>query len=288
MTGQTACSRLCWTEGAECFSRHCSSRLRAIKCRCFRQYGNITKHHTSHTLPITHQQSTPTKPFAKHWTKEPQDPTNRPPTRHTTTHTTTTMADKDLKQIIQQLHTIKPSTLSQAPQLLSRAKLSLLRLNALIPSDSSSADHLALAREVLELGAFISIRQRDTDAFTRYFQQLQPFYALPAPTRSASRKQSNESKVTGLYLLLLLSQGDYAGFHTLLEGLESSEEGKEAVEKDEFVRYPVRLEQALMEGSYDKVWNEMKGERVPSEEFAIFSEVSWACFDLRDWIPTMV
>jgi 26S proteasome regulatory subunit N12 len=68
--------------------------------------------------------------------------------------------------------------------------------------------------------------------------------------------------------------GDYAGFHTLLEGLENSEEGKEAVEKDEFVRYPVRLEQALMEGSYDKVWSEMKGERVPSEEFAIFSEVS--------------
>jgi hypothetical protein len=76
-----------------------------------------------------------------------------------------------------------------------------------------------------------------------------------------------------LYLLLLLSVGDYAGFHTLLEGLENSEEGKEAVEKDEFVRYPVRLEQALMEGSYDKVWSEMKSERVPSEEFAIFSEV---------------
>jgi 26S proteasome regulatory subunit N12 len=75
-------------------------------------------------------------------------------------------------------------------------------------------------------------------------------------------------------LLLLLSVGDYGGFHTLLEGLENSEEGKEAVEKDEFVRYPVRLEQALMEGSYDKVWSEMKGERVPSEEFAVFSEVS--------------
>lgn len=183
------------------------------------------------------------------------------------------MADKDLKQLLLQLHSIKPATLSQAPQLLSRAKLALLRLNALIPSDSTSPEHLALARETLEQGAFISIRLRDTDAFTRYFQQLQPFYALPSP-RGASRKQSNESKVTGLYLLLLLSVGDYAGFHTLLEGLESSEEGKEAVEKDEFVRYPVRMEQALMEGSYDKVWSEMKGERVPSEEFAIFSEVS--------------
>jgi 26S proteasome regulatory subunit N12 len=180
------------------------------------------------------------------------------------------MADKDLKHTLHQLHALKPTTLSQAPQLLSRAKLSLLRLNALIPSDESSPEHLNLARETLELGAFISIRLRDTDSFTRYFQQLQPFYALPP----RARKHSNESKVTGLYLLLLLSVGDYAGFHTLLEGLENSEDGKEAVEKDEFVRYPVRLEQALMEGSYDKVWSEMKGERVPSEEFAIFSEVS--------------
>lgn len=180
------------------------------------------------------------------------------------------MADKELKQLISQLHAIKPSNISTAPQLLSRAKLALLHLNALIPAEDSSAEHLALARETLELGAFTSIRLRDTDAFTRYYQQLQPFYALPS---RSSRRQGNETKVTGLYLLLLLSVGDYAGFHTLLEGLENSDEGKETVEKDEFVRYPVRLEQALMEGSYDKVWSEMKGERVPSEEFAIFSEV---------------
>ncbi|KAK1072734.1 regulatory particle non-ATPase [Friedmanniomyces endolithicus] len=49
--------------------------------------------------------------------------------------------------------------------------------------------------------------------------------------------------------------------------------GKEHIEKDELIQYPVRLEQALMEGSYDKVWGETKGERVPSEEFAVFSEV---------------
>lgn len=182
------------------------------------------------------------------------------------------MADKELKTIHQQLTTLKSSQLQNAPQLLSRAKLALLKLNALIPSSNTSPDHLTAAREILEIGAFTSIRLRDTDAFTRYYQQLQPFYAIP----SRRQQQTNESKVTGLYLLLLLSTGDYAGFHTVLEGLETSEEGKKQVEKDEFIRYPVRLEQALMEGSYDKVWGETKGERVPSEEFAIFSEVSLA------------
>lgn len=79
--------------------------------------------------------------------------------------------------------------------------------------------------------------------------------------------------------------GDYAGFHTLLETLEVAaaqareEQGsgsgvRGGLEDDQFIQYPIRLEQALMEGSYDRVWGETKGERVPSEEFALFSEVS--------------
>ena len=49
--------------------------------------------------------------------------------------------------------------------------------------------------------------------------------------------------------------------------------GSKMVE-DEYIRYPVRLERALMEGSYDRVWGEITGERVPGEEFSVFSEVS--------------
>jgi 26S proteasome regulatory subunit N12 len=146
--------------------------------------------------------------------------------------------------------------------------LGLLKLGALVPTDESKPQHLHLAVLVLELGALTSIRLKDTDAFTRYYQQLQPFYALSVPGR---KEKSNQSKVTGLYLLLLLSVGDYGGFHTVLEGLEA--EGQEQLNRGEFIQYPVRLEQALMEGSYDKVWGETKRERVPSEEFAVFSEV---------------
>jgi 26S proteasome regulatory subunit N12 len=184
------------------------------------------------------------------------------------------MAENELRQIISQLDSLKANNLSQAPQLLSRAKLALLNLNALVPTENTQPQHLALAASVLEYGALISIRLQDTEAFTRYFQQLQPFYAQPDERTNSrqSGRQSNQSKVTGLYLLLLLSVGDYAGFHTVLEGLETSS-GKEQIEKDDFIQYPVRLEQALMEGSYDKVWGETKGERVPSEEFGVFSEV---------------
>jgi 26S proteasome regulatory subunit N12 len=184
------------------------------------------------------------------------------------------MAENELRQIITQLSSLKQNNLQQAPQLLSRAKLTLLRLNALVPTEEAKPQHLHLAGILLELGALISIKLRDTDAFTRYFQQLQPFYSLPDEQSGSQRspKPTNQSKITGLYLLLLLSVGDYAGFHTVLEGLETSSE-KGQIDGDEFIQYPVRLEQALMEGSYDQVWSETKGERVPSEEFGVFSEV---------------
>lgn len=54
--------------------------------------------------------------------------------------------------------------------------------------------------------------------------------------------------------------------------------GKGGVEGDRFIRYPVMLEQWLMEGAYDRVWGAMKGEGVPSEEFAVFSEVRTTTF----------
>ncbi|KAJ8110266.1 hypothetical protein OPT61_g6841 [Boeremia exigua] len=183
------------------------------------------------------------------------------------------MAEKELHSALQHLHqTLQSRNYQQATTLLSKAKMALLQLNALIPQEKTPKKQLQAARETLELGAIISIRLKDTVSFTRYFQQLQPFYALPAS--SLPKDGSQASKVTGLYLLLLLSEGDYAGFHTLLETLEvaAAQEGK-GLEDDQFIQYPIRLEQALMEGSYDRVWGETKSERVPSEEFGMFSEI---------------
>ncbi|KAE8156823.1 subtilisin-like protein [Aspergillus tamarii] len=164
-----------------------------------------------------------------------------------------------------------------ANDLLSRAKRTLLLQNALIPTSSTSPELIAVAREVLELGALSSIRQTDAPSFTRYYQQLQPFYDLERDGANAGKvdfKTSQRSKITGLYLLLLLSMGDSTSFHTVLEGLveEASLKGKR-IEDDPCIKYPVELERNLMEGSYDKVWRETKSERVPSEDFGLFSNV---------------
>ena len=156
----------------------------------------------------------------------------------------------------------------RSQRLLSEAKRALLLNNALIPSPSLSSSTFTTARSILELGAITSIRSQDPESFTRYYSQLQPFYDFPTSSPSTQR-----SKITGLYLLLLLSQGDYAGFHTILEGLVEVAGADGKVEEDPFIRYPIDLERSLMEGSYDKVWRSTKGEGVPSEEFGLFSEV---------------
>ncbi|PKX91929.1 proteasome regulatory particle lid subunit rpnL [Aspergillus novofumigatus IBT 16806] len=184
----------------------------------------------------------------------------------------------DLRSLVSELHNaLKRKQLEAANKLLSQAKRTLLLQNALIPTPSTPSDLIPLAREVLELGALASIRQTDAQGFTRYYQQLQPFYDLERDSTGSAKvdtKSSQRSKITGLYLMLLLSMGDSTSFHTVLEGLveEASLQGKR-VEDDLYIKYPVDLERSLMEGSYDKVWRETNSERVPSEDFALFSNV---------------
>ncbi|OJJ99308.1 hypothetical protein ASPACDRAFT_52709 [Aspergillus aculeatus ATCC 16872] len=180
----------------------------------------------------------------------------------------------DLRTLITQLHSsLNAHNLEKASSILTQAKRTLLQQNALIPTPTTPRELLPLAREILELGALAAIRQTDAPGFTRYYQQLQPFYDLERESRESS-SSSQRSKITGLYLLLLLSMGDSTSFHTVLEGLveEASLQGR-SVEDDPFIKYPVELERNLMEGSYDKVWRETNSERVPGEDFGLFSSV---------------
>lgn len=184
------------------------------------------------------------------------------------------MADRDLSQILGQLKHSPSMSYPDANGLLSKAKLALLKLNALTPTPNAPSNLLALARETYEQGALFSIRARNPDAFTRYVRQLQPFYELPSARLPPNIAERN--KVTGLSLLLLLTQGRYAEFHSELEGLASRDGGGISgdVEGDRYLGYPIRLERWLMEGSYDRVWKAMKSSEVPCDEYSVFSEVT--------------
>ncbi len=134
------------------------------------------------------------------------------------------MSTSNLSNILSQLETPSPLSPQKITSLLTSAKRELLTLNALIPTPSTSSSILALARQTLETGALLSIRLQQPDAFTRYYQQLLPFYEI-SESSYGDNTASQRSKVTGLYLLLLLTKGDYAAFHTVLEGLEVGQAG---------------------------------------------------------------
>lgn len=184
------------------------------------------------------------------------------------------MSTSSLTNILSQLRNNSLSNPQEVSSLLTKAKRQLLNLNALLPSPSTPPQLLSLARQTLETGALLSIRLHEPDAFTRYYQQLLPFYELHESSFEGNNS-GQRSKVTGLYLLLLLTKGDYAGFHTVLEGLEVENEGKGGLQGNDYIQYPIKLERWLMEGSYDRVWRATKREGVPSEEFGVFSEVSY-------------
>jgi len=169
------------------------------------------------------------------------------------------------------LSTVRTKDYKKAAQIIAQLKLALLSSNILIPSVSASPQSLCLARDIFEVGAVVSIHLQDEAAFLRYYAQLQPFYAMTALERAPSK---NKNKIMGLYLLLLLTKNNIADFHTTLENMPG-------LEDDVFVRYPVMLERWLMEGSYDKVWQATKSSHVPSDEYAVFSEVRFLSASCR-------
>ncbi|PBP26057.1 26S proteasome regulatory subunit rpn12 [Diplocarpon rosae] len=180
------------------------------------------------------------------------------------------MAERELQDVLRKLKASRTYN-DQAP-LLSSAKLLLLKLKALTPLPTTSSSVLILARDVLETGALLCIRAKDPVVFTRYVHLLTPFYELPADRLAPSNEKN---KITGLYLLLLLTQGNYADFHTELEGLElrGGLGGGVDCEHDKYLGYPIKLERWLQEGSFDLVWKAMASREVPSEEYGVFSEI---------------
>lgn len=72
--------------------------------------------------------------------------------------------------------------------------------------------------------------------------------------------------VLGLNLLRLLAQNRIADFHSQLEFIEA-----EQLHSNPFIKHPVQLEQCLMEGSYNKVWNARAD--VPGEEYLFFMDI---------------
>lgn len=150
---------------------------------------------------------------------------------------------------------------------------------------------LQLQRDGLELACFLSLYARDIKSFERYMAQVKVYYNDYQSLLPASQHQG---PILGLYLLCLLSQNHIAEFHTEYELLchsASSASGPAAAQNgpivpasptsatavaqnallsSPFIRFPIQLEQQLMEGCYNQILTAKAA--VPLPLFSIFME----------------
>ncbi|KAL1918242.1 uncharacterized protein VTP21DRAFT_3508 [Calcarisporiella thermophila] len=174
--------------------------------------------------------------------------------------------DQEIHQIYEKLkrefHTASPN-LQLCGQLLSQLKVALTQRQLFMPSENLDPNVLQMTREILEIGAFWSVRIRDIASFERYYSQLKTYYS---DYSSYLPPSENMYPLTGLNLLRLLSQNRISEFHMSLEQLDP-----ELLHGNAYIRHPVQLEQCLMEGSYNKVWHARS--EVPAEEYAFFVDI---------------
>lgn len=149
--------------------------------------------------------------------------------------------------------------------ILGKLKLKLTEFPALPPLYQSSAtalEELKLAREILEYAVGLSVKREDESAFERNFLQLKAYYT---DTRDRLPSSPLEAPVLGLNLLRLLVQNRIAEFHTELELLLPE------VQDNPCIRHVIELEQALMEGAYNRILNARQ--QVPDPLYLYFTDL---------------
>ncbi|KAG1138607.1 hypothetical protein G6F37_010656 [Rhizopus arrhizus] len=149
-------------------------------------------------------------------------------------------------------------------QLLIQAKIQLIEAGAFTPTaEKTDTNVLITARDILEIGAYYSVRIKDIASFERYIAQLNTYYHDLLAVLPPSQQMY---PLIGLNLLRLLSQNKLSEFHTTLEGIDLNQ-----LQTNPFIKQAVDLEQFLMEGSYNKVWSAKS--IVKGEEFMFFYDI---------------
>jgi len=173
--------------------------------------------------------------------------------------------NQQTQQLVKEWNGGKTKNLAKVGQMLSQLKIGLTQVSFLPTSPVDAVtlkQDLILARDVLEIGCLHSVASRDTQSFERYICQLKTYYF---DYRDHLEASAYMYQILGLNLLRLLSQNRVADFHTELELLPASE-----IASNVYISHPVCLEQWLMEGRYNKVF-ESKG-NVPAASYCFFLE----------------
>lgn len=182
-----------------------------------------------------------------------------------------------LEQLTNQLkQSFEAHAHADALALLPQIQVLLLENSLLIPtiskldSDAQYLSDLVISRSILEIGALCAINCGELAKFESLVLQLWSFYFNQANNTTLS-KSGKKNKILSLYLLRLLSKGDVVKFHSELEFLQGHIKN---IETDLYLNYPVKIDNWVLEGYYDKavtlIKNTESEEKLKLKEFNVF------------------
>ncbi|CAP23756.1 Protein CBR-RPN-12 [Caenorhabditis briggsae] len=115
-------------------------------------------------------------------------------------------------------------------------------------------------KDLYEISVLQAINNGDFDTFDDNINQVHTYYIM-VPENS-----ENKHLMTGLHLMFLLASNRLSDFHMLLEQVPQKEQTSNA-----YISTPVRIEQSLMEGAYNKVV--LTEKNIPNPSYSVFIRI---------------
>jgi len=123
-----------------------------------------------------------------------------------------------------------------------------------------AAPERELARDMLEMACYLSIRRKEMSAFERHVAQLKMYYNDHQKDLKVSERKY---PILGLYLLHLLASDRIGEFHTELELIPVDDH------ENQYIKQPIQLERNIMEGNYPKI---LEAKKVTTKDTAYFMD----------------
>jgi|UniRef100_A0AC35FNG9 26S proteasome regulatory subunit N12 len=124
----------------------------------------------------------------------------------------------------------------------------------------SPAASATIHRDYFEICALFAILKKDLDGFEKSIINVQSFYT------SQTNDSTNKYLMIGLHLMFLLVKDKLSEFHMLIEQID-----QHLQQTNPYIVTPVKLEQYLMEGAYNKVV--LNEKTIPSPYYAMFIRI---------------
>eukprot|EP00286_Rhodomonas_abbreviata_P007336 CAMPEP_0181317340 /NCGR_PEP_ID=MMETSP1101-20121128/16416_1 /TAXON_ID=46948 /ORGANISM="Rhodomonas abbreviata, Strain Caron Lab Isolate" /LENGTH=267 /DNA_ID=CAMNT_0023424727 /DNA_START=13 /DNA_END=816 /DNA_ORIENTATION=+ len=140
------------------------------------------------------------------------------------------------------------------------AMMSFSSLPGMTPAGEANKEELLITRETYELACLVMVAEKDIPGFERHMSLAKTCYTDYGGILPQSEYQY---QMQGLNLLCLLAQSKIAEFHTELELIPVD------LWENPCIKFPIKLEQYLMEGSYPKVLTSVEDVPAPSYHYFV-------------------